>query len=140
MENLYEILECSPMSTTEELRKSYISLAKRFHPDKLSASEDTGADSNQDFIKIDKAWKILKDPELRSEFDAKWQERLVSQDLPIQDTVPFEEFDFVSEEDIFVYPCRCGSDYVLSQTDVTLNFDIVCCESCSLTIRVEYKK
>ncbi|XP_012942370.1 DPH4 homolog [Aplysia californica] len=160
MENLYEILQSSPQASAEELKKSYMRLARQYHPDKMSHSRSNGQESlsepsrceasneqsentfqkncSDEFVKIDRAWKILRDSELRTQFDLKWQERCLSQDLPIQDTVPYEDFDWDDSEDMYTYPCRCGSFYLLSETDVKLLYDIVCCETCSLTIKVVY--
>ena len=130
-----------------------MSLARKYHPDKISQlniskSKDVGSNSDiidysemsKQFMKIDRAWKILRDPELRAQFDLKWQERQISQDHPIQDIVPFEDFDVddSDQEELYTFPCRCGSDFVLSESDVKLCFDIVCCETCSLTIKVIY--
>lgn len=39
---------------------------------------------------------------------------------------------------VFTFPCRCGGSYVLTSVDVKLKFDIVCCDSCSLTVEVNY--
>ena len=155
MENLYEILQCSSNATIEELRKSYIHLVRQCHPDKIeqfqqiddsptdttNSSKDHGDSkhqSTQQFLKIDRAWKILRDSDLRAQFDLKWQERQIYQDHPIQDTVAQEDFEWDDEDNVYCYPCRCGSDYVLTESDIKLLFDFVCCESCSLTIKVIY--
>ncbi|KAH3891496.1 hypothetical protein DPMN_015600 [Dreissena polymorpha] len=39
---------------------------------------------------------------------------------------------------LFTFPCRCGGSYILTSVDVKLKFDIVCCDSCSLTVEVNY--
>ncbi|CAG5136643.1 unnamed protein product [Candidula unifasciata] len=150
MENLYEILQSDPGASTEQLRDSYKRLVRLYHPDKnlqtllLSNNHETSSATentqNADkFIIIDRAWKILSDPELRSQFDAKWHDRNLAQELPIQDEVLFEDFDYTDEEKVYLFPCRCGGYYVLSELDSQLHFDIVCCETCSLTIKVLYK-
>lgn len=41
-------------------------------------------------------------------------------------------------EIVYVYTCRCGGNYVLTAVDVRLKFDIVCCDSCSLTVQILY--
>lgn len=43
-------------------------------------------------------------------------------------------------EKVYVYPCRCGGNYVLMEVDVQLKFDFVCCDSCSLTVQVIYQQ
>ncbi|XP_045172513.2 DPH4 homolog [Mercenaria mercenaria] len=38
----------------------------------------------------------------------------------------------------YTYNCRCGGSYILTGVDVKLKFDIVCCDTCSLSIKVIY--
>lgn len=255
MEDLYKILHCDDNASQRELRKSYQELALKFHPDKV------GEQSNEKFIKINRAWTILGDPRLREQFDIRWKERCLAQAYPIQDTVDFEDFELQEEDEVgheqtidvcefavksnhsnynktdgnenegsvnnsnsnkasglsigcesvtssetaktlqmkgdnldlitcnkdskscsaksdginkpdnvdnlktesvtdmvneinvetntgdksdphedsvFVYSCRCGGSYVLTGVDVKLKFDIVCCDTCSLSVQVIY--
>lgn len=144
MENLYEILEVSPDASQEDLRKSYVRLAKVHHPDKTETTIDLNDQSSNSngrtskFVKINHAWSILSDIHLRKQYDIKWKERCMSQYLPIQENVVFQDFEFEEADQVYIYPCRCGSDYILSKTDAKLHYDIVCCETCSLTVQVEY--
>lgn len=43
-----------------------------------------------------------------------------------------------SHNTIYKYDCRCGGSYVLTDVDVQLRFDIVCCDTCSLSVQVIY--
>jgi diphthamide biosynthesis protein 4 len=153
MQNLYEILRSNPQSSTEELRNEYKRLVRLHHPDKnVQTTSSTDDDKtltfykisdvkrgnvSEAFISIDKAWKILSNPDLRAEYDAKWHEHALAQDLPIQDYVLFEDFDH-EELNAYTYVCRCGGKYVLSEIDSQVHFDVVCCDTCSLTIKVVY--
>lgn len=144
MENLYEVLQSDHGASTEDLKKSYTRLIRLYHPDKNIQTAVVGdnsrlTDNAEKFIQIDRAWKILSDPQLRAKFDAKWHEHNVVKDLPVQDIVPLEDFDYDDKDHVYSYPCRCGSDYLLSEMDCQLHFDFVCCETCSLTIKVVYK-
>ncbi|XP_059147538.1 DPH4 homolog isoform X2 [Physella acuta] len=142
MENLYDILQSNPGATVEELKKAYTQLILKYHPDKTPQKHNLPASqtNTEKFIQVDRAWKILSDPELRAQFDAKWYERSLVQDLPIQETVHIKDFDFDSCENVYTYPCRCGSCYVLSELESQVRFDIVCCETCSLTVQVIYEE
>lgn len=42
------------------------------------------------------------------------------------------------DEMMYAYSCRCGGSYVLTDVDVKLKFDIVCCDTCSLSVQVIY--
>ncbi len=60
----YRILEVSPDSPQEEIRRSYRRLAKKWHPDVNRSPE-----ANERFLLIQKAWKTLGDAESRSNYD-----------------------------------------------------------------------
>ena len=217
MENLYEILQCAPTASRDELRRAYTRLALKHHPDKRAqrkAAENSshlasqerlsstltanvkqeancipidsnhhlnssassfgrsgierdsemsfslvdsdehvcGLDSTSgstttkdelpecEFVKIDMAWKILGHDDLRAEYDIKWQDRCLMQEHPVQDTIPFEDFDFDASDEIYSYPCRCGSEFLLTKFDRQLFYDFVCCSTCSLTININYDR
>lgn len=147
MENLYSILGVPPSATYTEIKHAFQKMARIYHPDKCHDSSGnfpavTGNGEsvlpNVDrFHSISKAWKVLGDSDLRSAFDAAWQQRCLAQEWPIQDIVALQEFDR-TEDAFYSYPCRCGSSYNLSEQDVLFQVDLVCCPSCSLCIQVEY--
>lgn len=143
MENLYSILGCKESATCEEIKKCYQKLALKTHPDKVaSQSKEKLSDANDEFAKISFAWKILGDENLRNQYDIKWKQRCISQDWPIQDDIEIEEFEICDtpdcDEHVYTYPCRCGGLYALSETDAKIKFDIVCCDTCSLSVRILY--
>ena len=61
--NYYEILGIKTDATPEEIKKNFRELAKKTHPDK------TKKDSEQEMIKINKAYEILSDKESREKYD-----------------------------------------------------------------------
>lgn len=36
--------------------------------------------------------------------------------------------------------CRCGGYYIITDDDLTSGVDLICCDVCSLTIRVLYQQ
>jgi DnaJ-class molecular chaperone len=60
--NLYEKLNVEKDATQQEIKKQYYALSKIFHPDKPGGS-------TSDFNDICYAYSVLKDPELRKEYD-----------------------------------------------------------------------
>jgi len=58
----YQVLEVSKSASPEELRKSYISLSLKYHPDK-------SADTTDKFQEIANAYSVLSDPVKRKEYD-----------------------------------------------------------------------
>jgi len=59
----YEILGVKKDATTEQIKKSFRELAKKTHPDK------TKEDSEQEMIKINKAYEILSDEKSKEKYD-----------------------------------------------------------------------
>lgn len=143
MENFYEILGCEPSASQETLKHAYQKLVLKYHPDKLvnqeHLSEDQRNASLEMFIRIDKAWKILSSSETRKQFDALWKQRCLVMEWPVQDTIDEEELEHDEEDNIFTYPCRCGNDYEITETDASFKVDYVSCTSCSLALKIIYK-
>lgn len=65
MENYYDILGVSKNITTEELKKVYRKLAKKYHPD----ANVGNAKAEEMFKKISKAYEILSDETSRAKYD-----------------------------------------------------------------------
>lgn len=62
---LYDILKISPNSDNNEIRKAYLKLAKRFHPDKNPNDKN----AEEFFKKINQAYGILFNPNERKIYD-----------------------------------------------------------------------
>lgn len=62
--NFYNILEVNHFATAKEIKKSYRSLAKRYHPDK-----NKGKYNDVQIKNINLAYEILSDEKLRSDYD-----------------------------------------------------------------------
>lgn len=130
MTNYYEILGCSKDATFEELKKSYQENAKKLHPDK----NDSNCDQN--FLLLDKAWKTLRDPDKRKEYDETLS-RNELEDMPLYCEVLLTEMDFKPELNIYSYMCRCGGEYQLNVRDLKDGENIrICCDECTFHILV----
>ncbi|MDQ5967336.1 MAG: DnaJ protein [Cyanobacteriota bacterium erpe_2018_sw_39hr_WHONDRS-SW48-000098_B_bin.30] len=68
-ENYYAILGVEPDSTQEEIRRAYLSLAKRLHPDRFPNDPDQRAIAQKEFAKVTRAHDVVGDPERRNEYD-----------------------------------------------------------------------
>jgi len=142
MENYYEILSSYPGDTIEMIKKNYQKLLLQFHPDKQQQHRQNNANSADDILMkyhlVNKAWKVLSDPELRKQYDSSWMQRNTFQLWPIQEVVNFEEFDMCGDSEQYNYCCRCGGNLILTKTDALFQVDYVCCDICSLCVKVEY--
>jgi curved DNA-binding protein CbpA len=62
----YDILEIEPDASEIDIKKSYLRLAKKYHPDVYKSKV------NQDhFKKVNEAFTTLKNPIKRSDYDKK---------------------------------------------------------------------
>ena len=131
MEDYYKSLGCRSDATHDELKRAYQKLALEYHPDKqTSVPAGKAEESTEKFIAIDRAWKVLGDIDMRKEYDARWTLRCAAQKWPVQDDVDLADFEWNEYGQMYLYPCRCGGEYTLSQTDTGFGFDYMCCESC----------
>lgn len=130
MINYYEVLNCRPDSTFEEIKKSYKSLALKYHPDKQNTK-------TEQFLVIQEAWNVLGDEYRRQQFDVEFELRK-SRPL-LFGTFKISELSHDSFGN-YVCVCRCGGNYYLDENDVKLVQSFraihVPCENCSLTARI----
>lgn len=135
--SFYDVLEVSRTATLEEIRRSYQTLALRYHPDKRKASErEAGGDERADqFIRIDEAWKTLRDERLRRIYDAEQMQR--AEEYFVNEILTEADFERDAEQgDVLLRTCRCGGYYILPE-DVQPGESIyVSCDECSLIVQV----
>jgi curved DNA-binding protein len=62
MKDYYKILEVEEKSTEEEIKKSYRSLSKKYHP-------DVNPDGVEKFKEINEAYEVLGDKEKRNNYN-----------------------------------------------------------------------
>ncbi len=67
MKNYYKILGIKEDASRAEIKKSYILLAKKYHPDKLSEEDK----ENDIFSDISEAYAVLSNEDKRKEYDEK---------------------------------------------------------------------
>ena len=60
----YEVLELSKNASSEDIKKSYRKLAKKYHPD---INKDPGAEEK--FKEINEAYEVLSDPQKKQIYD-----------------------------------------------------------------------
>lgn len=64
--NPYEVLGVSPTSTDADIRKAYVALARRFHPDVHGGADDRMREVNE-------AWALLGDARRRAAYEGSQQ-------------------------------------------------------------------
>ena len=128
--DFYELLKIETTATDEEIKKAYQELARKYHPDK-------NVEKNEEmFQKIDKAYKTLRDPELRKIYDSERFQRK-SAHLIIHENVNRKEFEHDLVEDLYCHRCKCGSYYTIDNDEYCKNENLILsCDECSLNILV----
>lgn len=69
MTDYYEILGVSKSATSDEIKKAYKKLAKKYHPDKNNGSEEQKKHAEQKFKEVSKAFSVLNDKEKKERYD-----------------------------------------------------------------------
>ncbi len=64
----YEVMQLSPNADADTVQRVYRILAQRYHPDSI----ETG--NKEIFLKLCEAHRILSDPQLRAQYDARYRE------------------------------------------------------------------
>ena len=80
MKNYYQILGVPENAERTQIKKAYIMLAKRYHPDKLSVEEK----ANDIFADISEAYAVLSDDKKRAEYDEKFNKFRKGEDVEKQ--------------------------------------------------------
>jgi curved DNA-binding protein CbpA len=79
----YELLEISPQATQDTIHRVYRYMAARYHPDNL------GTGNLEKFTQLTSAYKVLSEPNRKSEYDAQRATREPTIRNPMSSTVDF---------------------------------------------------
>ncbi|MBE0432579.1 DnaJ domain-containing protein [candidate division WOR-3 bacterium] len=74
MENYYKILGISKNATSAEIKKVYLALAQKYHPDRFT-DEAEKQNANEVFSRVTAAYRTLIDEKLRTKYDASLAKR-----------------------------------------------------------------
>lgn len=75
-DDYYSILELSFPAEIEEIKSSYRRLAKVYHPDVFTGTQEEKQESEEKFIKLQKAFDILSSPKQKESYDKLYQDNL----------------------------------------------------------------
>lgn len=68
----YEVFGVADDASTEQIRRAYRALVRRYHPDHLGDRQDnprSRADAEAHIRELNAAWQVLRDPERRARYD-----------------------------------------------------------------------
>lgn len=58
------------------------------------------------------------------------------QELPVQQQIEFHDLERIDGG--YVFPCRCGDEFSLTDLDVDVRLEFASCPSCSLCLKIDY--
>ncbi|CAA7033247.1 unnamed protein product [Microthlaspi erraticum] len=125
-ETYYEVLSVKEDASYEEIRNCYRSAILHSHPDKLNTSR---CSSDEKFLKIQKAWEVLSDAELRVVYDndlrSSRQDGITADEISIEDM----SVEIAGEDDEAMelfYQCRCGDHFSVDSSELeTMGFALL---------------
>jgi curved DNA-binding protein CbpA len=68
METYYAVLGVSSTASQEEIKRVYLRLAQKYHPDRYLDPDEKNR-ANEKFSKITESYRVLSDEKLRAEYD-----------------------------------------------------------------------
>lgn len=68
METYYSVIHVSSNATPDEIKRSYLKLAQKYHPDRFTDPEEKKS-AHEKFSRITESYRILSDENLRREYD-----------------------------------------------------------------------
>eukprot|EP00918_Siedleckia_nematoides_P009438 GHVU01020567.1.p2 GENE.GHVU01020567.1~~GHVU01020567.1.p2 ORF type:complete len:161 (+),score=29.22 GHVU01020567.1:208-690(+) len=117
----YRALGISVDSSEKEAEKAFRREALRSHPDK--------GGSNAEFADLKAALEEIRTNKKSMKARLDRNRCLSATDTELADLVSLEG-------GLFAYECRCGDIIEVSLQEVAEGFDVFCCSSCSLAIRL----
>lgn len=154
----YQTLQLTSNASSSEIRQAYLRLIKLSHPDKNQLCRSTLDESSAQ--RIIEAYAVLADQTKRETYDLQLKQERSQATLGskcgngtrqpiVSQTVDLSEFTELStgtahneDEELvqrFVYPCRCSGQFMITSQDMEAKKDIVGCNGCSLTVKVEFE-
>ncbi|ORY98644.1 DNAJ heat shock N-terminal domain-containing protein [Syncephalastrum racemosum] len=132
METHYEILQVSENASIDQIKLRFQQLILLHHPDKSDGIPDDRAH------RILQAWHVLRDDKKRRQYDAELKAKQSHQVAVINAEVDLDDMDYDEATATFSLGCRCSGTYSITEDDLEDSVDVVCCDNCSLRIRVLY--
>ncbi|KAI9494627.1 hypothetical protein BDB00DRAFT_817588 [Zychaea mexicana] len=133
-ETHYEVLNVSENATSEQIKFRFQNLILRHHPDKRGSVPQDDDQAQR----ILRAWDVLRTPQSRKEYDAELAARQRRQGAVINSEIDLDDMAYNEDKLTFSMRCRCSGTYAITEDDLEQGIDVVCCDNCSLRIRVLY--
>ncbi|KAJ4910071.1 DNAJ heat shock N-terminal domain-containing protein [Raphanus sativus] len=140
-ETYYQILSVKEDATYDEIRNSYRSAILHSHPDKqLNSYRSRSSNPDEEkFLKIQKAWQVLSDAELRAVYDNDLRSSRATAAAADEISVEDMSVEVAGEGqgmEVF-YQCRCGDYFSVDSSELeTMGFALVRDDDGDCVVRV----
>jgi len=117
------------------LKDNYRKLLVKLHPDKSILSSSTAA-----CAELNTAWSVLKDSELKKNYDEQIEQCDIDTEVTIFETINISDLENNEVEEVFSYRCRCGGMFLVPKSMV-VDVDqieplLYPCDDCSLFVKI----
>lgn len=129
-----------------DVKQAYHRTLLKIHPDKVkryqAGNEVTiEGDEGTDIALLREAYSTLSDPDARRKYDLSLRKDQAAGPRPAQ-VVSLDDFtqdvDPSLRDDVYIYSCRCGGRYKITETQLGEDVHLVGCDACSEVIWVGY--
>jgi diphthamide biosynthesis protein 4 len=155
--NWYRVLGLETDATQQQIKRAYHQALLRYHPDKnMNASTDQKnlADSSTsppEVHTLQQAFEILSNPTSRRIYDEQLRSSSLSSNTGSKERprpahiVSLDDFEqqYGAEESDepsqWVYPCRCGGSFTITEQLLENDVHLISCDACSEALWVGYE-
>lgn len=137
-DNFYDLFGIPIGSSQNDIKKAYLQLSLKYHPDKTC---DTGKkdEYKKKFQILSEVYRILSDDSSRDDYDyqvkhsfGKINEHIICDEVTLRDCE--------KESDCYYYVCRCSGKFILSMDSINHSDEqgifVISCDSCSNSVKV----
>jgi len=161
--DFYEVLCLPRTATSSDVKAAYHNALLLHHPDKalsirnrnesvqnITPTQNKLNHKHEDKTRrpsiddIQQAYSTLVDPILRAEFDIRLARNGTTSSVAAKgsqrpaEIVSFDEFVPEEKSEAYIYPCRCGSVYRITEDQLEAEVHLLGCQGCSEVVWVGY--
>jgi diphthamide biosynthesis protein 4 len=155
--NWYRVLGLETDATHQQIKRAYHQALLRYHPDKninISTDPKTLADSSTspppEVHTLQQAFEILSNPTSRQVYDEQLRSSSSSSNTGskggprpahVVSLDDFEQQDSAGSDEPsqWVYPCRCGGSFTITEHLLENDIHLISCDACSEALWVGYE-
>ncbi|CAE6342980.1 unnamed protein product [Rhizoctonia solani] len=146
----YAVLGLSKDATTAEIRQSYRAALLRVHPDKQGHIYQEMNSAGAAILRIQDAYRTLSDPALRIEYDKLLKQgggrvalskvaQRPANEVSLDEFTEDESPESNGGSSRWIYPCRCGNQFVIVEEELEKGVHYIGCIGCSEVVWVGYE-